>query len=259
MANPQQTQVVYTKTPQSTTPPSTHRPTPSPTTCPSPMMEKAHTLLENPPPFSKIDNLVISATHPETTPTNKEIRSNPILFHMHIMEIDNALNSFQNLNQQTLLTQLNTTLATNTPTPPSPCPPKSTNTIKNTIAAIVTHVTSTLPITDHALHSFQNSHQPTLHTQLANTPATFSTIPITMPPKIGHHQNGNQSNQSDPHEWHHTPYNWPWYPCNTPKFQQFHSIHPPWPCGPTTKFLALAWATSTNNGHQWDLWPHVRL
>ena len=183
-ANPQQTQVVYTKTPQSTTPPSTHRPTPSPTTCPSPTMEKAHTLLENPPPFSKIDNLVISATHPKTTPTNKEIRSNPILFHMHIMEIDNALNSFQNLNQQTLLTQLNTTLATNTPTPPSPCPPKSTNTKKNTSAAIVTHVTSTLPITDHALHSFQNSHQPTLHTQLANTPATYSQpSPSPCPPK----------------------------------------------------------------------------
>nr|POE90757.1 hypothetical protein CFP56_27341 [Quercus suber] len=186
MANPQQTQVVHTKTPPPTASPSTQRPTPSPITRPSPVMERAQNLPENPPSLSKNDNLVISATYPETTPTNKEILSDPILFRTHITEIDHALNSFQNSNQQTLLTQLDTTPATNTPAPPSPYTPKSTNTKKNTSDAIVTHVTTTLPITDHTLHSFQNSHQPSLHTQLANTPATYSQpSPSPCPPKSG--------------------------------------------------------------------------
>ena len=165
---------MHTKTQQSSAPSSTHRPTPSPTMHPLPAMERAHNPSENPPPLSKNDNPVISATHLETTPTNKEILSDPILFRIHNMEIDHALNSFQNSNQQTSLTQLDTTPASNTPTPPSLNSPKSTNTEKNTSAAIVTHVPTTLPITDNALHSFQKSHQPNLHTQLANTPATYS-------------------------------------------------------------------------------------
>nr|XP_023926510.1 uncharacterized protein LOC112037926 [Quercus suber] len=227
MANPQQTQVVHTKTPPPTAPPSTQRPTPSPITRPLPAMERAHNLAENPPSLSKNDNPVISATYPETTPTNKEILSDPILFRTHITEIDHALNSFQNSNQQTLLTQLDTTPATNTPAPPSPYTPKSTNSKKNTSDSIVTHVTTTLPITDHALHSFQNSHQPSLHPQLANTPATYSQpslspclpksgitktetnaakvthVTDTMPPITNHdihaiHQNSNSSITSTP-------------------------------------------------------------
>lgn len=183
-ANPQQSQVVLTKTQQPTASPSTHRPTPSPTAYPSPAMERAHNPPENPPSLSKNDDPVISATHPENTPTNKEILSDPILFRTHITEIDHALNSFQNSNQHTLLTQPDITPATNTPMPPSPYPPKSTNIIKNTSAAIVTHVTATLPISDHALHSFQNFHQPTLHTQLADIPTTYSQpSPSPCPPK----------------------------------------------------------------------------
>ena len=92
---------------------------------PPPAMERAHNPSENPPPLSKNDNPVISATHLETTPTNKEILSDPILFRTHNMEIDHVLNSFQNSNQQTSLTQLDTTPATNTPMLPSLNSPKS--------------------------------------------------------------------------------------------------------------------------------------
>uniref|UniRef100_A0A7N2LPN5 DUF4283 domain-containing protein n=1 Tax=Quercus lobata TaxID=97700 RepID=A0A7N2LPN5_QUELO len=187
MINPQQPQVVHTKTTPSTAPPSTHRPTPSPTLRPSPLMDSAQNLPKNPPSSSPMDsaqnppknppssspieNLVISAPHPENVPTNKDILSDPNLFRTHLTEIDQALNSFQNLNKQTPPTQLANTSVTNIPKSPSTCPPKSTTTEKETNIALMTHQPDTLStITDHVTSS--------VHKNFSNSTRSTSLDPV---------------------------------------------------------------------------------
>ncbi|KAK7834676.1 hypothetical protein CFP56_024548 [Quercus suber] len=131
---------------------------------------------KNPPSSSPIENSMISAPHPENAPTNKDISPNPNLFCTHLTEIDQALNSFQNLNKPTPPTQLANTSVTNIPKSPSTCPPKSTTTEKETNIVLMTHQLDTLStITNHVTSL--------VHTKSNNSITSTSLNPVG--PKTG--------------------------------------------------------------------------
>ena len=84
-------------------PPPKHRPTPSPYIRPSPLPAKT---INHPPSTLPLIPTVTLEPLQKLMPTNKEILSNPILFHSHIIEIDHELNYFPNSNPTPPMMQL---------------------------------------------------------------------------------------------------------------------------------------------------------
>ena len=130
--NIQQPQVVNSRTSHTPPPPPNHRPTPSPQTKPLPpspitavpsqqtpssippenhatpssIPPVTHATSQKPLPTPSSIPPVTHATPQKPLPTNKEILSDPDLFHAHITDIDLALNSSPNQNPMTPTTQL---------------------------------------------------------------------------------------------------------------------------------------------------------